>query len=288
MDTLGARHTRSTSATSSRSTTGRGLPERQLAGRERPRPCGDAGRVDRVSAASGRPQRRRQQPAAARRPAHPAAACRARQAARGRARATRPRDPRLERAEDGRRSGPLRDRQVRPQGRRGRQPVGRPPRAHPAQGVPLGSARDQAAPPPRQPPVAARPARDRHRRPQGRWRSPRRTRRATGSRSTNGRSGGTRNWPGRGARRNPLGARAPGEPSWPTRSSPAPSSRGRRCILHQKLNFVGKINRQYDDRFANSGAKIGSSLLIRLPNQYTVRTGAVMDVQGTPRRTAPR
>ena len=52
-------------------------------------------------------------------------------------------------------------------------------------------------------------------------------------------------------------------------------------ILHQKLNFVGKINRQYDDRFANSGAKIGSSLLIRLPNQYTVRTGAVMDVQDT-------
>lgn len=52
-------------------------------------------------------------------------------------------------------------------------------------------------------------------------------------------------------------------------------------ILHQKLNFVGTINRQYDDSFAQSGAKIGSTLKIRLPNQYTVRTGAVMDVQDT-------
>ena len=45
-------------------------------------------------------------------------------------------------------------------------------------------------------------------------------------------------------------------------------------ILHQKLNFVGSINRQYDDSFAKSGAKIGNDLRIRLPNQYTVRTGA--------------
>ena len=52
-------------------------------------------------------------------------------------------------------------------------------------------------------------------------------------------------------------------------------------ILHQKLNFVGTINRQYDDSFAKSGAKIGSSLKIRLPNQYSVRTGAVMDTQDT-------
>jgi hypothetical protein len=45
-------------------------------------------------------------------------------------------------------------------------------------------------------------------------------------------------------------------------------------ILHQKLNFIGTINRQYDDSFAKSGAKIGDSLKIRLPNEYTVRTGA--------------
>jgi hypothetical protein len=52
-------------------------------------------------------------------------------------------------------------------------------------------------------------------------------------------------------------------------------------ILHQKLNFVGTINRQYDDSFAKSGAKIGDSLKIRLPNQYTVRTGATLSAQDT-------
>lgn len=52
-------------------------------------------------------------------------------------------------------------------------------------------------------------------------------------------------------------------------------------ILHQKLNFIGNIDRQYDSRFAVSGAKIGSQLLVRLPNQYTVRTGPTIDVQDT-------
>jgi len=52
-------------------------------------------------------------------------------------------------------------------------------------------------------------------------------------------------------------------------------------ILHQKLNFVGSINRQYDDSFAKSGAKIGDTLKIRLPNQYTVRTGATLAAQDT-------
>ena len=50
-------------------------------------------------------------------------------------------------------------------------------------------------------------------------------------------------------------------------------------ILHNKLVFCKSINRQYDDRFTRSGAKNGGSLLIREPNQFTVRTGAVMDVQ---------
>lgn len=52
-------------------------------------------------------------------------------------------------------------------------------------------------------------------------------------------------------------------------------------ILHQKLNFVGNVNRQYDDSFANSGAKIGDSLKIRLPNQYSVRTGKTLNAQDT-------
>lgn len=52
-------------------------------------------------------------------------------------------------------------------------------------------------------------------------------------------------------------------------------------VLHQKLTFVGNINRSYDDSFSKSGAKIGDSLKIRLPNQYTVRTGAVLSAQDT-------
>lgn len=52
-------------------------------------------------------------------------------------------------------------------------------------------------------------------------------------------------------------------------------------ILHQKLNFVGSINRSYDDSFANTGAKIGDTLKIRQPNQYTVRTGAIIAAQDT-------
>ena len=52
-------------------------------------------------------------------------------------------------------------------------------------------------------------------------------------------------------------------------------------ILHQKLNFVGNIKRDYDDSFAKSGAKIGDSLKIRLPNQYIVRSGATLSTQDT-------
>ena len=50
-------------------------------------------------------------------------------------------------------------------------------------------------------------------------------------------------------------------------------------VLHQKLNFVGTITREYDDSFAKSGAKIGDTLKIRLPNEYKVRSGATLDAQ---------
>jgi hypothetical protein len=56
-------------------------------------------------------------------------------------------------------------------------------------------------------------------------------------------------------------------------------------ILHAKLNFIGNCDKQYDNQFANSGAspsgKIGPSLTIRNPNQYTVRSGATLSVQDT-------
>jgi hypothetical protein len=50
-------------------------------------------------------------------------------------------------------------------------------------------------------------------------------------------------------------------------------------ILHQKLNFVGKINRQYDESHKTDGAKGGESIRIKLPNQFTVRTGAAISTQ---------
>jgi hypothetical protein len=50
-------------------------------------------------------------------------------------------------------------------------------------------------------------------------------------------------------------------------------------ILHQKLTFIGNINRAYDDSFAQDGAKIGSTLRIRQPNQFTVRSGSALSVQ---------
>jgi hypothetical protein len=52
-------------------------------------------------------------------------------------------------------------------------------------------------------------------------------------------------------------------------------------ILHQKCNFIGNINRQYDSSFAKQGAKIGDSLRIRLPNQFVTRTGKTINVQDT-------
>lgn len=52
-------------------------------------------------------------------------------------------------------------------------------------------------------------------------------------------------------------------------------------VLHQKLNFVGTITRDYDDSFARQGAKIGDTLKIRLPNQYIVRTGSTLNLGAT-------
>jgi P22 coat protein - gene protein 5 len=45
--------------------------------------------------------------------------------------------------------------------------------------------------------------------------------------------------------------------------------------------FVQHVDAQYDDSFAKTGAKIGTSLRIRLPNDFTVRTGPAAQVQDT-------
>jgi hypothetical protein len=57
-------------------------------------------------------------------------------------------------------------------------------------------------------------------------------------------------------------------------------------LAHEKATFLGTVNRDYDDSFAKSGAKIGSTLRVRNPNAYTRRTGSrVMNVQDTTETT---
>lgn len=51
------------------------------------------------------------------------------------------------------------------------------------------------------------------------------------------------------------------------------------AVLHNELVLTKLCNKEYDGRFAVSGAKNGGTLLIREPNQFTVRSGAVMDTQ---------
>jgi hypothetical protein len=52
-------------------------------------------------------------------------------------------------------------------------------------------------------------------------------------------------------------------------------------LFSQSNAFLRTVNRQYDDQFARSGAKIGNTLRIRLPNDYTVSTGPSITPQGT-------
>jgi hypothetical protein len=58
-------------------------------------------------------------------------------------------------------------------------------------------------------------------------------------------------------------------------------------VLHQKLNFLSNTNKQYDDRFAQSGAKIGTQLNVRMPSKYTVRKTATASYQDHVERSTP-
>ena len=52
-------------------------------------------------------------------------------------------------------------------------------------------------------------------------------------------------------------------------------------VAHEKASFIGTTERQYDSSYAKTGAKIGDTLKIRLPNKYTVRTGKTLNAQDT-------
>jgi hypothetical protein len=52
-------------------------------------------------------------------------------------------------------------------------------------------------------------------------------------------------------------------------------------LFHQKASFIRAVNRNYDDKYARDGAKVGYSIALRDRNQYTVSTGATLVVQDT-------
>lgn len=52
-------------------------------------------------------------------------------------------------------------------------------------------------------------------------------------------------------------------------------------LFRNTNSFLRNVDMQYDDQYAQTGAKIGTALKIRLPNDYTVRTGPAASVQDT-------
>lgn len=50
--------------------------------------------------------------------------------------------------------------------------------------------------------------------------------------------------------------------------------------LKNQLGFSKGVNRQYDDQFAKSGAKIGATINIRKPVRYEVSNGPALNIQG--------
>jgi len=64
-----------------------------------------------------------------------------------------------------------------------------------------------------------------------------------------------------------------------TNLTPDMITREMQRVLHTKATFCGTINREYDNSFAQEGAKIGASLRVRLPRKYTVSTGAAISTQ---------
>lgn len=58
-------------------------------------------------------------------------------------------------------------------------------------------------------------------------------------------------------------------------------------ILHQADNFLGSINQSYDDQFARTGAKAGTSIGMRLPAKYKARKTATFAGQDHVERSTP-
>ena len=58
-------------------------------------------------------------------------------------------------------------------------------------------------------------------------------------------------------------------------------------MLHNNLVFVKNVNKQYSSEFAISGAKVGSTINVRLPNRYCVSKTTTLQAQNTNESTVP-
>lgn len=58
-------------------------------------------------------------------------------------------------------------------------------------------------------------------------------------------------------------------------------------MLENELVLSGNVNKQYNDEFAKTGAKIGDVLRIRVPDRVVVSKGAALQVQEVQQRSTP-
>jgi hypothetical protein len=59
-------------------------------------------------------------------------------------------------------------------------------------------------------------------------------------------------------------------------------------IAHEKAQFIGTVDHQYDSEYAKTGGKIGSVLRVQKPNKYTRRTNSrIMSIQDIVDETQP-
>src|SRR6476646_230467 len=58
-------------------------------------------------------------------------------------------------------------------------------------------------------------------------------------------------------------------------------------VLENNLTFTKGVNREYDDAFGVSGAKIGDTLNIRKPARYVGRTGTAISIEDHTETSVP-
>jgi hypothetical protein len=58
-------------------------------------------------------------------------------------------------------------------------------------------------------------------------------------------------------------------------------------VLENNLTFAKGVNRQYDDKYGQEGAKIGTTLNVRKPARYVGRTGAAISIENQTETSVP-